>query len=94
MKLICWIKKYACNFYMAYTNRGTYIMMFEHKTNENSNLSFSNKERHTLEYKLYVKASCRNSKRLSTCFDLLLKSSSVPYINKQHFVNIQLQMCE
>lgn len=58
---------------MMYTNRGTYSMMFEHKMKEKSNLSFSNKERHTLEYKLYVKASRRNSKRLSTCLDLLLK---------------------
>lgn len=51
----------------------THIMIVVHIMNENNVLSFSNNDRHTLAYKLYVNVCFRASKRISIILDLFLQ---------------------
>ena len=51
----------------------TYRRRLEQRRNEKSSLSFSNRERHTLQYRLKVKWSMRYLSLFSRILDLLLK---------------------
>lgn len=55
--------------------------------NENNVLSFSNNDRHTLEYKLYVNVSLRAWRRIRRTFDFFLNKK---YRNFNKFNTNQL----
>jgi len=52
--------------------RETDVRRLQQRTKEKRSLSFSKRERQTLQYRLYVKCSVRYRSLRSRCFDLVL----------------------